>query len=62
MEETLEQEATSIEHLLKGKPVSRIFRPSANEVCIEFNDGTRFFIDNQNKDDLGFSVTGGSNE
>lgn len=58
---TLEQEASSILELLDARVVSRILRPRPNEICIEFSDGTRFYIDSQSSDSLSFSVTGGPN-
>lgn len=41
--------------LLKSKTVARIFRNKEKEVVIEFEDGTRMFVDS--KDKLEVSVT-----
>ena len=43
MNDGLKKEATSILELLEGKRISKVFRPSVGEVCIECTDGTRFF-------------------
>lgn len=41
----LEKEAKRATDLLNGKTVVRVWRHRANEVCIEFKDGTSLFID-----------------
>jgi len=53
----LNDEANQIEELLKGKSVSRVLRPRESEVCIEFTDGSRFFIQSSSTNDLVFSIT-----
>ena len=40
---TLEEEAAEIGCLLNGKVVARAFRPTAEQVVLEFTDGSRFF-------------------
>jgi len=55
---SLKKEAETATELLKGKIVTRIYRHRAKEVCIEFNDGVRLFVDH-NEDNLEISVTGG---
>ena len=40
---TLEEEADKIGRLLAGKVVARAFRPTAEQVVLEFTDGSRFF-------------------
>lgn len=42
---TLQEEAAEIERLLAGKTVARAFRHTADQVAIEFTDGSRFFAD-----------------
>ena len=41
----LEKEAKRATDLLKHKTVARVWRHRANEVGIEFEDGTRLYID-----------------
>lgn len=57
----LQQETERVTEMLKGKIVTKVMRHRAKEVCIEFTDGTRLFIDAQS-DNLELSVTGGSEE
>ncbi|WP_129120821.1 hypothetical protein [Veronia nyctiphanis] len=57
-EEALNQEALAIERMITSKKVLRVFRPRSNEICLEFDDGTRLFIDGQLGETLEFSVTG----
>lgn len=59
---TLEKEANSISNLLKDKSVKKIYRPTKSEICIEFVDGTRFFIDTNRSINLDFSITGANND
>ena len=42
---TLDQEKTRLEELLGGKTVAKIIRHRANEIGIEFTDGTCLFVD-----------------
>tara|TARA_R110002072_G_C7834606_1_gene524464 strand:+ start:66 stop:251 length:186 start_codon:yes stop_codon:yes gene_type:complete len=60
MNEKLELEADSIQEHLKSKCISRILRPRENELCIEFSDGTRLFVNSSAGETLEFSITGGS--
>ncbi len=57
----LNEESESIEKLLKGKIVQKIFRHRENEFGIEFTDGSRIFIDKVEKG-LELSITGVSDE
>lgn len=52
----LKDEAERFESFLKGKKVLKILRHREKEILIEFEDGTRFFIDWQEKG-LEFSIT-----
>jgi hypothetical protein len=56
--EYLENEAKRLTDLLQGKSVRVVRRHRAREVVIEFDDGTRLFVDAVS-DPLEFSVTGG---
>ena len=53
----LEVEATKLTDLLRGKVVKVVKRHRSAEVLIEFDDGTRLFVNNI-PDGLEFSVTG----
>ena len=53
----LEDEATKLTGLLRCKVVKIVRRHKPGEVLIEFEDGTRLFINNI-PDGLEFSVTG----
>jgi len=59
-DKTLNEESKSIEKLLKDKDVARVIRNNESEICIEFSDKTRFFINSQNETKLEFSITGGN--
>ncbi len=49
--------------LLKGKVVKKILRHRKEEVGIEFEDGTRFFIDwRESENELDLSITGNFEE
>lgn len=52
----IEKEENKLNALLCGKVVEKIFRYKKTEVCIQFTDGTRFFI-NRTDDKLEFSIT-----
>lgn len=54
----LEDEATKLTGLLRSKIVRAVRRYRLGEVMIEFDDGTRLFVNNIS-DGLEFSVTGG---
>jgi hypothetical protein len=62
MKKNLEHEVEKIEKLLGGKSISRIMRPYSNDVCIEFTDGTKFFVTGPSHCDLDFSITGTRDE
>lgn len=53
----LEVEATKLTDLLRGKTVKLVRRHRSGEVLIEFDDGTRLFVNNI-PNGLEFSVTG----
>lgn len=55
--EDLEDEAAKLTDLLRGKTVKVVRRHRFGEVMIEFDDGTRLFVNNIS-DGLDFSVTG----
>ena len=57
----LEQEAERATDMLKGKVVAKVMRHRAEEVCIEFTDGTRLFV-NHKTDNVELSITGGNEE
>jgi len=54
----LNDQAERATKMLKGKEVEKVMRHRAKEICIEFTDGTRLFIDQQS-DNLELSITGG---
>jgi hypothetical protein len=54
--EDLENEAKKLTNLLRGKSVTLVRRHRVREVVIEFEDGTRLFVDAAS-DPLEFSVT-----
>lgn len=55
----LKKEEKRATKLLKGKSVKKILRHRKEEVGIEFEDGTRFFIDwRENENKLNLSITG----
>ena len=53
-----EAEARRATEFLKGKVVAKVVRPGEKEVCVEFTDGTRLFVNHQ-PDNVELSVTGG---
>ena len=55
----LEREAAEIAMLISGRRVSVVRRHRIGEIMIEFDDGTRLFI-NSTPDDLDFSITDGN--
>ena len=57
MEDDLDNEAQQMESLLNGKLISKVFRPSENEICIQCKDGTRLFVEINKNGTLEFSVT-----
>ena len=56
--ESLDEEAQRIQEMLKGKTVSKVSRHRSCEICIEFEDKTRLFIDIASEENLEFSITG----
>ena len=57
----LKQEAEKATEMLKGKVIAKIMRHRAKEICIEFTDGTRLFVDQQS-DNLKLSITDASED
>jgi hypothetical protein len=53
----LEDEAVQLTDLLRGKIIKALRRHRSDEMLIEFDDGTRLFID-RTSGGLEFSVTG----
>lgn len=59
----LRKEEKRATKLLKGKVVKKILRHRKEEVGIEFEDGTRFFIDwRESENELDLSITGNFEE
>jgi predicted Ser/Thr protein kinase len=58
MKEKLELEAQTVKKLIGNKRVSEVYRHSEKELCIEFSDGTRLFVDCTEARNLELSVTG----
>jgi hypothetical protein len=54
--EDLENEAKKLTNLLRGKSIKLVRRHRVREVVIEFEDGTRLFVDAAS-DPLEFAVT-----
>jgi diphthamide synthase subunit DPH2 len=54
----LDTEAERATELLKNKVVDKVTRHRAKEVCVEFTDGTRLYVDH-NADDIELSITDG---
>ena len=57
----LNAEAERATELLGGKVVSRVTRHRAGEVCVEFTDGTRLFVDRADEG-VELTITGGGEE
>ncbi|CAM4256431.1 hypothetical protein [Shewanella denitrificans] len=57
MEADLDREAKQIQSLLSGKSIAKVFRPTANEICIQCTDKTRLFIEVNQSGNLEFSIT-----
>ena len=57
----LEEEAERATELLKGKVVAKVIRHRAKEICVEFTDGTRLFVDH-NSINVELSITGGAED
>ncbi|HKO98271.1 MAG TPA: hypothetical protein VJU86_14835 [Pyrinomonadaceae bacterium] len=55
----LKSEAKRASEMLKGKVVARVTRHRAEEVCLEFTDGTRIYVDRKaGGEGLELSITG----
>lgn len=52
---TLDEEATRLKELLSDKVVTNVVRHRADEIVVEFSDGSRMIVDAQS--DLEISVT-----
>ncbi|MGH9871693.1 MAG: hypothetical protein ACRD9S_04410 [Pyrinomonadaceae bacterium] len=48
--------------MLQGREVAKVMRHSADEVCIEFTDGSRIYIDRKTEGGLDLSITGTGEE
>jgi len=55
-EDRLKKEGTHATELLAGKVVKRLIRSRPDEVVIEFDDGSRIFV-NIHEDQLDISIT-----
>jgi hypothetical protein len=55
---TLRSEAAKLQRLLRGKAIARVRRLREKELLLEFDDGTRLYVDHEG-DGLEFSVTDG---
>ena len=53
----LELESSRLQRMLRGKTVKHVWRHREREVGVEFEDGTRLFVDCQPNEILEFSVT-----
>jgi hypothetical protein len=58
----LEKEARRATDLLRGKVVRVVWRHRANEIGLEFDDGTRLFVDVGPNGELDVSITGGASD
>ena len=56
----LKDEAAKIAALLLGKRVHSVKRHTYGEILIEFDDGTRLFVNSHSN--LEFSITGGQSD
>jgi hypothetical protein len=57
----LEAEAKRATKMLKGKVVAHVTRHRAEEICIEFTDGTRLYVD-RSVNGVELSITGEDHE
>ena len=53
----LELESSRLQRMLRGKIVKHVWRHREKEVGLEFEDGTRLFVEWQPNENLEFSVT-----
>lgn len=58
MRTNLELEAKKLTSLLGNKKVSEIYRHRESELCIEFSDGSRLFVNCNENRSLELSITG----
>lgn len=55
----LKAEAKLASEMLRGKVVARVTRHRAEEICVEFTDGARLYVDRKPEDEgLELSITG----
>jgi hypothetical protein len=55
----LKTEGKRASEMLKGKVVARVTRHRAEEVCLEFTDGSRIYVDRKAEGEgLELSITG----
>ena len=54
-------EAERATEMLKGKVVAQVTRHRDEEVCLEFVDGTRLYVD-RSESGVELSITGGTEE
>ena len=57
----LDEEGERATQMLKGKVVALVSRHRNEEVCIEFSDGTRLYVDHS-EGGVELSITGGADE
>ena len=53
----LEEEGERATEMLKGKVVAQVTRHRDEEVCVEFSDGTRLYVD-RSEQGVELSITG----
>jgi len=53
----LQAEAKRATEMLKGKVLAHVTRHRAEEICLEFTDGTRLYVD-RSADGVELSITG----
>jgi hypothetical protein len=58
----LSDERKELRRLLLGKAVKRCRRHRKNELIVEFEDGTRLYVDGHANGELELSVTGGKDD
>ncbi|MGV3533346.1 MAG: hypothetical protein ACO1QR_13345 [Chthoniobacteraceae bacterium] len=60
MKSDLEAEAVRATEMLRGRLVSKVWRHRPGEIVLEFDDGTRLFVDSSAP--LELSITGNSDD
>jgi hypothetical protein len=58
----LKNEGLRATELLRGKVVRVVWRHRANEIGLEFDDGTRLFVDVAPNGELDVSITGAASD